>query len=114
MSSTIRADSISTSLSDDDEEENDLEDAEETCFMGFQEDPLSLSDVIEQESKSASNEDDEKSGLCRLCAGQAISPVYIYSELGESMRLAHKINTCLSVKVKRKKITKHFDSEKLY
>ncbi|XP_043272501.1 zinc finger protein 2 homolog [Venturia canescens] len=99
MTSTIKADSMSTSLSE--EEEDYLDDVEEMGFIGSQDDPLSTNEIIEQETKSASNVNDRNPGLCRLCAGQAINPVYIYSEFGESMKLAHKMNTCLSVKIRK-------------
>jgi len=71
--------------------------AESISMIWSQEEPLSSNEILE-----LSAQDEKESNLlafCRLCAGQTTNPIYIYSEFGESMKLAHKINTCLSVKV---------------
>lgn len=87
----LQTESIST-LSDYEDDIDDLDGS----IIWSQEEPLSSSEILElslvqgQESLTA---------FCRLCAGQTTNPVYIYSELGESMKLAHKISTCLSIKV---------------
>ena len=79
--------------------EDELDEFDDESINWSQDDPLSSNEIIGVEVLPESNGNSQTASLCRLCAGQAINPVYIYSELGESMRLAHKINTCLSVKV---------------
>lgn len=89
----FKAESIST-LSD---REDDIDNLEGSMIWS-QEEPLSSNEILE-----LSAQDERENSLfafCRLCAGQTPNPIYIYSESGESMKLAHKINTCLSVKVK--------------
>lgn len=89
----LKAESLST-LSNEDDEIDDLEGS----IIWSQDDPLSPNEMMEIEENFASGVDTANL-LCRLCAGQAVNPIYIYSEIGESMKLAHKMNTCLSIKV---------------
>jgi len=89
----LQEESIST-LSDHEDDIDDLDGS----MIWSQEEPLSSNEILE-----LSAQDEKESNLlafCRLCAGQTTNPIYIYSEFGESMKLAHKINTCLSIKVK--------------
>lgn len=78
------------------EHEDDLEDLEGSVIWS-QEEPLSSNEILEL-TPDPEGQNRLKS-LCRLCAGETLNPIYIYSEFGESLRLLHKINTCLSVKV---------------
>ena len=87
----IRADSMSTMSGDD----TGMETVEGSIIWS-QDDAFSSSEIWQLQPEPESN---SFSPLCRLCAGLAENPVYIYSEIGESMKLDHKINTCLSVKV---------------
>ncbi|KYN14041.1 PREDICTED: zinc finger protein 678 [Trachymyrmex cornetzi] len=90
----FKAESIST-LSDCEDDIDNLEGS----MIWSQEEPLSSNEILE-----LSAQDERENSLfafCRLCAGQTTNPIYIYSESGESMKLAHKINTCLSVKIKK-------------
>lgn len=88
----FKAESIST-LSDNEDEIDDLDGS----IVWSQEEPLSSNEILELSVQD--EREDNLTAFCRLCAGQTNNPIYIYSELGESMKLAHKINTCLSVKV---------------
>ena len=81
----------SISASDDDTEMEVLDGS----FIWSQDDPLSPNEIWEITPES----EKKTFPLCRLCAGFAENPIYIYSEIGESMKLSHKINTCLSIKV---------------
>lgn len=88
----LQTESIST-LSGPEDDIDDLDGS----IVWSQEEPLSSSEILE-----LSVQDKEKNNsiaYCRLCAGQTNNPVYIYSELGESMKLANKISACLSIKV---------------
>lgn len=87
----LKTESIST-LSDH-EDNDDLDGS----FIWSQEDALSSSEILELSVQD--QRDNSSTVFCRLCAGQTNNPIYIYSELGESMKLAHKMNTCLSIKV---------------
>ncbi|KAG7202771.1 hypothetical protein KM043_009939 [Ampulex compressa] len=91
----LKTESVST-LSDQEDDMDDLDGS----IIWSQDEPLSSSEILELSSTFDRGKTDPIS-LCRLCAGQAIDPVYIYSDLGESIKLAHKINTCLSIKVKK-------------
>lgn len=88
------AESIST-LSDHEDNIDDLEGS----MMWSQEEPLSANEILELSASPENQKENILAAFCRLCAGQTNNPIYIYSELGESMKLADKINTCLSVKV---------------
>lgn len=88
----FKAESIST-LSDHEDDIDDLDGS----IVWSQEEPLSSNEILELSVQD--EKEDNLMTFCRLCAGQTNNPIYIYSELGESMKLAHKINTCLSVKV---------------
>lgn len=89
----LQAESVST-LSDHEDDIDDLDGS----MIWSQEEPFSSNEILEL---SAQNEKENNLfAFCRLCAGQITNPIYIYSEFGESMKLAHKINTCLSIKVK--------------
>ncbi|XP_046628393.1 zinc finger protein 678-like [Neodiprion virginianus] len=90
-----KAESVST-LSNDDDEMDDLDGS----IIWSQDDPVSSNEMMEIED-SIGPGGDTANLLCRLCAGRAIDPIYIYSEIGESMKLAHKMNTCLSIKIRR-------------
>lgn len=86
-------------MSNDDDEIDDLDGS----MVWSQEDSLSANEIMELEAPtrtSGPGASGDADVLCRLCAGVAINPIYIYSEMGESMKLAHKVNTCLSVKVR--------------
>lgn len=87
----FQAESIST-LSD---HEDDIDDLDSSIVLS-QEELLSSNEILEL---STQDEKQDSFAFCRLCAGQTNNPIFIYSELGESMKLAHKINTCLSIKV---------------
>lgn len=88
----LRAESIST-LRNHEDDVNDLDGS----IIWSQEEPLSSNEIL-----MLLNEDQRENSLaafCRLCANQTNNPINIYSELGESMKLEHKINTYLSIKV---------------
>lgn len=87
----FKAESIST-LSDHEDDIDDLDGS----IVWSQEEPLSSNEILEL---STQDERENNFAFCRLCAGQTSNPIFIYSKLGESMKLAHKINTCLSIKV---------------
>lgn len=89
----LEAESIST-LSDHEDNIDDLEGS----MVWSQEEPLSSNEILEL-SAPENQRENILAAFCRLCAGRTNNPIYIYSELGESMKLADKINTCLSVKV---------------
>nr|XP_050867656.1 zinc finger protein 678-like [Vespula vulgaris]XP_050867657.1 zinc finger protein 678-like [Vespula vulgaris] len=91
----LKSESVST-VSDREDDIDDLDGS----IVWSQEDPLSPNEILEMEPGSALMRTDVFS-LCRLCAGETPNPIYIYSELGESMKLAHKMNTCLSIKVRK-------------
>ncbi|XP_012231405.1 zinc finger protein 665-like [Linepithema humile] len=91
----LEAESIST-LSDHEDNIDDLEGS----MVWSQEEPLSSNEILELPA-SENQRENILAAFCRLCAGQTNNPIYIYSELGESMKLADKINTCLSVKIKK-------------
>jgi len=88
----LKAESIST-LSDREDNIDDLDGS----FVWSQEEVLSSSEILELSVQD--QKDNNLAVFCRLCAGQTNNPIYVYSELGESMKLAHKMNTCLSIKV---------------
>ncbi|XP_032687313.1 zinc finger protein 2-like [Odontomachus brunneus] len=90
----LQTESIST-LSD---HENHIDDLDGSIVWS-QEDPLSSNEILELSMQDQT--ENNLTAFCRLCAGQTSNPVYIYSELGESMKLAHKISTCLSIKIKK-------------
>lgn len=103
----FRDESMSTTLSEGEDDIDELD--EEESIVWSQEEPISSSEMMEQETKPGGNGDCGTALLCRLCAGQALDPVYIYSDLGESMKLAQKINSCLSIKVGAlNRIVQHF------
>lgn len=89
----LQAESIST-LSDHEDDIDDLDGS----TISSQEEPLSSNEILELSVQD--EKENSLSAFCRLCAGQTANPIYIYSEFGESMKLARKINTCLSIKVK--------------
>lgn len=91
----LQTESIST-LSDHEDDIDDLDGS----IVWSQEEPLSSSEILELPVQD--QRQDSLTAFCRLCAGRTSNPVYIYSELGESMKLAHKISTCLSIKVQSK------------
>lgn len=88
----LQTESIST-LSDHEDHIDDLDGS----IVWSQEDPLSSNEILELSMQDQT--ENNLTAFCRLCAGQTSNPIYIYSELGESMKLAHKISTCLSIKV---------------
>lgn len=88
----LKTESIST-LSGHEDDIDDLDGS----IIWSQEEPLSSNEILEFSAES--HEETNLSAFCRLCAGRTNNPIYIYSELGESLNLAHKINTCLSIKV---------------
>lgn len=87
-----RTESIST-LS---EHEDDFDEFEGSIIWS-QEEPFSSNEILELAPDP--DKQNQLKSLCRLCAGETLHPIYIYSEFGESLKLLHKINTCLSVKV---------------
>ncbi|XP_003489395.2 zinc finger protein 678-like [Bombus impatiens] len=89
-----RMESIST-LS---EHEDDFDEFEGSIIWS-QEEPFSSNEILELAPDP--DKQNRLKSLCRLCAGETLHPIYIYSEFGESLKLLHKINTCLSVKVKK-------------
>lgn len=95
----LQAESISTLSDCEDDNIDDLDGS----FVWSHEEALSSSEILELSVQDQSN--DTSVVFCRLCTGQTTNPIYIYSELGESMKLAHKINTCLSIKVLTQKVS---------
>lgn len=77
-------------------EHEDNLDEFEGSIVWSQEEPLSSNEILELAPDA---DKQNRLSLCRLCAGETLHPIYIYSEFGESLRLLHKINTCLSIKV---------------
>ncbi|XP_015585423.1 zinc finger protein 2-like [Cephus cinctus] len=97
----LKAESISTISDRDENLEDDIDDLDGSIIWS-QDDPLSCNEILDPETNIGPGGDALGSPitLCRLCAGQTVNPVYIYSEIGESLKLAQKINTCLSIKVR--------------